>query len=261
MSDAPQPARFRRALHERLASLYRLELEQLDRKNGSVTRDDSYWVSHAHPNSIRRQVDIFLRYVAYIDPRATVLDWGCSHAPDACLLREFYGQSIVLHGCDFQPVGRFPVFHDFAALSYRQLTDPVRLPYEDATFDAVVSSGAIEHAAADLESLKELRRILKDDGTLIITFAPNQSSYSEFLARFLKLQSHTRLYKKSELIWLLKHYGFLPQVSGYHQFLPAQRSQRLLGRLWPLNRGLERIWPLNVFCANIYVVSIKKTQM
>jgi len=32
--------------------------------------------------------------------RTSILDWGCHHAPDACLIRARFGQAVALHGCD-----------------------------------------------------------------------------------------------------------------------------------------------------------------
>jgi len=214
-----------------------------------------YLLAHASPNSIRRQVEVFARYARFVPPGSRVLDWGCHHAPDSCMLREELGDAVTIHGCDFLPPGHFEPFHRFAGLEYRQLDDPIRLPYEAQTFDAVVSSGALEHAAMDLESLKELHRIIKEGGHLIITFLPNRLSYTEALARGWGLAAHLRLYGRSEAARMLLHHGFAPVHSGYHQFLPAHRARGLMKALWPLNGVLEGTWPLKLFCSNVFLVA------
>ena len=238
-----------RGLWERLDALYSQEREAL--------AEQGYLAEHARANSIRRQVDVFERYRRFIAPTDRVLDWGCNHAPDSCLLRETFGESIDLHGCDFAMPGRFRKFHEFARLDYRMLDDPIQLPYESQTFDALVAAGALEHAMMDFESLKELHRVLKPGGRLIVTFLPNRLSLNEFVARRRKVQAHRRLYGKGEALSMLRHYGFDPLFAAYHQFLPAHRGQKLLGGAWGLNRLLERARPLNMLCSNIMIVSQK----
>jgi SAM-dependent methyltransferase len=238
-----------RALCDRLEALYLQEVDALAERG--------YFAEHARRNSIRRQVDTFERYRRFIAAEDRVLDWGCRHAPDSCLLRAAFGESIALHGCDFVAPDRFRRFHEFARLDYRMLVDPIRLPYEDQTFDAVVAAGVLEHTMMDLESLKELHRVLKVEGRLIVTFLPNRLSLNEFVARGRGLKAHRRLYGKAEALSMLRHHGFDPLLAAYHQFLPAHRGQKLLGAAWRINRHLERVWPLKLFCSNIMIVSQK----
>jgi SAM-dependent methyltransferase len=253
VTECPPSRSRRQALHERLSSLYRQELVAL----GSP----EYLAAHSDPSSIARQIEVFERYLPYIEPAGTILDWGCHHAPDACLLREVLGEAVALHGCDFNPPDQFVHFHGFARLHYRQLQDPIVLPYESRSFDAVISSGALEHTMMDYESLKELHRVLKDDGLLVITFLPNRLSITEFAARRLGMNAHLRRYGMGEALQMLRHFGFNPVVHGYHQFLPAHRWRRLLEPLWPLNHALERAWPLNRLCANLMIVSQARSIM
>jgi SAM-dependent methyltransferase len=155
----------------------------------------------------------------------------------------------------------FANFHGFAGLEYLRLTDPVRLPYDSHSVDVVVASGVLEHAAMDFESLKELHRVLREKGKLIITFLPNRLSYTEFSARRRGLSHHRRLYGLTEALQMVRHHGFHPIYHVYDQFLPAHRFQRTLGKLWHLNGLLERIWPLRLFCANITIVAERLTVM
>src|SRR5206468_37127 len=78
-----------------------------------------------------------------------------------------------------------------------RLTDPVRLPYPDGTFDAVVGSGVLEHTAMDGESLKELYRVLRTGGLLVVTFLPYAYSWDEWYRRNVaKAGYHRRLYTR-----------------------------------------------------------------
>jgi SAM-dependent methyltransferase len=247
------PHRRSRALDRHLDELYRREVE--------TDGGREYLRVHATHSSIARQVDVVERYLRSIPSGAKVLDWGCHHAPDSCLLRDALGDDVTLHGCDFDPPGRYPAFHGFARLAYRQLNHPITLPYEPETFDAVISSGVLEHAAMDYESPNELHRVLKENGTLVITFLPNRLSFSEWAARQRGMNAHRRLYGLGKAVRMLLHHGFYPRVARYHQFIPAHHYQTALGRLWPVNDALERLWPLKLFCANIMIVAEKRLIM
>jgi SAM-dependent methyltransferase len=179
------------------------------------------------------------------------------------------GRDVELYGCDVFPPGDFPHFHAYAGLEYHQLDHPYRLPYEDSSFDMVLSSGVLEHVPMDYESLKEIYRVLKPDGLFLVTFLPNRYSYTECAARILQQlfprregsRGHRRLYRRRVFAETLKHYGFLPLRTGYHQFIPTQEFPRLFRRLWPLNGPLERLWPTRLLCANVWAVARKRQSL
>src|ERR1041385_6161003 len=54
-----------------------------------------------------------------------------------------------------------------------EVCDGTKLPYEDQTFDAVISFETIEHTKAFNEMLAEFRRVIKNDGVIIIS-TPNR---------------------------------------------------------------------------------------
>lgn len=243
----------RRSLEHRLASLYASE--------SGPERARAYLASHAHANSIARQVDVFEWYRPYLPASGVILDWGCQHAPDACMIREVLGDSVEIHGCDFVEPGFYPGFHGFAGLHFQHLDDPVRLPYRSWMFDAVIASGVLEHTMMDYESLKELHRVLKPGGLLAISFLPNRLSLSEWVARRRGLTCHLRLYGRGEAHRMLLHHGFQPIESRYHQLIPAHRGQSIFGGLWRFNALLERAWPICYLCANVAIVARARTEM
>jgi SAM-dependent methyltransferase len=194
-----------------LASLYR--------DHCALHPPHPYILEHQKPACIANQVRTFQWYRPYLPPSGSVLDWGCYHSPDACMLRAWYGDRFELHGCDFADRDAHRVFHDFSGCDYRQLDDCVELPYPSAAFDAVIASGTLEHTAMDYESLKELHRVLKPDGVLIISYLPNSLSVREWIQRNVhKKDFHRRLYGASEAIQLLKRSGFYPATMRYHTF-------------------------------------------
>ncbi|MEA2346966.1 MAG: hypothetical protein QOG62_753 [Thermoleophilaceae bacterium] len=216
---------------------------------------DWYLEDRARESDIRRLLDVFERYRPYLPSRGRFLDWGCHHAPDACLIRNALGDEPELYGCDFAQPGLFPAFHGYAGMEYTQLDAAYRMPYDDAAFDVVVGAGVVEHTANDSESLKELHRVITDGGLLVMTFVPNRRSYTEFLGRHLKSgRAHRRPYGRAEIHRLLLHHGFIPEAIGYHQMIPRQ-PEALTAHLWSLNAALERTRPVSWLSSNLMVIA------
>jgi SAM-dependent methyltransferase len=108
---------------------------------------------------------------AYLATQATrlggrVLDFGCGRAHTVRLLRkqgvDAYGTDIFFDGMDWMASGP----HDLVeAGTVREIADGV-LPFEDATFDTIVSDQVIEHVE-DLETaISEMSRVLRADGRM-----------------------------------------------------------------------------------------------
>jgi ubiquinone/menaquinone biosynthesis C-methylase UbiE len=239
-------------LFQTIQALYQKQLE---------IAPTAYLRAHASPNSIHRHVGVFLRYLPFVQECRRILDWGCFHAVDSCLLRTCLGDQAELHGCDYNDPEPVRTFHQYAGLEYHRLENGIRLPYADASFEAVIGSGVLEHVAMVGESLKELHRILANNGVLVITFLPNARSYTEFLARRMKVNYHHRRYSPRQIEQLLLHYGFEPVMIAYHQFIPAQKMQGVFKYLWRFNAALEKLPPFKWFSANLMVVAIRRTSM
>jgi SAM-dependent methyltransferase len=176
---------------------------------------DAYLAQHGTADYIGTKVRAFLWYSRYLPQRGRVLDWGCHHAPDSCLARAAFGGRYELHGCDFHDPRPFSAFHDCAGLTYTRLSDPVRLPYADGQFAAVIAAGALEHAARDIESLGELWRCVEPGGVLIVTDLPNRWSYKEWFNRLRRRPYHDRRYSLRYLGGLLSGAGFVCLESGH----------------------------------------------
>lgn len=191
---------------EVLASLYARQ---------TALASDAYLEQHADPRFIAGQVNVFQWYRQFLPASGSLLDWGCRHAPDSCLIRTAYGDQFEHHACDLPPAGQYRIFHDYAGVEYQQLTDAVELPYESNRFDTIVASGVLEHVAMDYESLKELYRVMKVGGRLMITYLPNRLSWREWRARRTRQLAHRRLYSLRLIRELLLRTGFYPERIGY----------------------------------------------
>lgn len=229
-------------------------LANLFQEQLGLTPGNRYLLEHGRPACIANHVRTFHWYLPYLPEQGVVLDWGCQHAPDSCLLQARCPDRFELHGCDFPVAGTFQAFHDFAGIQYKQLQDDAHLPFASNSFDVVIGSGVLEHAARDYECLKELYRILKPNGLLVVSYLPNWLSIKEWRRRtFGNHDFHRRLYGMSEAKQLLKRSGFYPIASRYHTFFWERVVSAVgLGR-W--RRGLSAVagtlLPVQVFSSTL----------
>ncbi|MCK9362797.1 MAG: class I SAM-dependent methyltransferase [Syntrophales bacterium] len=73
--------------------------------------------------------------------------------------------------------------------------DALSLPFKTGTFSMVVCSEVLEHIPDDLSALKEIERVLADEGTLVLTF-PHRRAYFALDDRFVR---HFRRYDLAEM--------------------------------------------------------------
>jgi SAM-dependent methyltransferase len=219
-----------------LGSLYRTQLNERG--------PDAYLEQHANPVFCLGTARTFDFYLPYLPESGAFLDWGCRHAPDSCLLRFRSRGAKTIHGCDVEAPNRYSTFFDYAGLEYTRLNHHFLLPYPDNHFDAVIASGVLEHVPMDYESLKELYRVLRPGGRLVITYLPNSLSIEEFVRRRTGQLFHKRLYSRYQLQTLLVHTGFQPLTLGYQtrlDLLPMDQAGLRVTRnlLGPI--GLHRL--------------------
>ncbi len=245
--------------NDRLKALLR-ELYARQLAQGTSEQERVYLESHRVPNFIMDQVSTFQWYRPHLPESGAILDWGCRHAPDSCLLRAVFGDRYELHGCDFWQPGLLDIFHDFAGLQYTQLTTPFELPYEDNTFDTVIGAGVLEHVALEHDALRQLYRILKPGGKLIIYYLPNRWSLQEWRARTFHGKGHRRLYTLGGTRTKLKEFGFWPLQWGYQDIHFWENRLRLFGRgprVVACEKRLARLFPLRLFCTTIRLIAVK----
>ena len=95
--------------------------------------------------------------------------------------------------------------------------DMFRLPYADGSFDAVIVSNALHIVPQPEKALREIRRVLKDDGVLIApTFTHSENSFSgKVRAFFMKLAGfplHSR-WTSEEYLTFLRQNGWTVRKS------------------------------------------------
>ena len=99
-----------------------------------------------------------------------------------------------------------------------EIIDIQNIPYEDNTFDLIISSHVLEHVPDDFLALKEFYRVLKPNGKAVIlipslsslkkTFEFPQINSPELRQRYYKQHDHRRYYADDDFYRLLELAGF-----------------------------------------------------
>jgi cyclopropane fatty-acyl-phospholipid synthase-like methyltransferase len=208
----------------------------------------------------REYASVVDRIVA--DNPGTVLDWGCGWG---LISHELMARGVEVASTDYAPdqPGRRPSAH-YPDVEISYLDDPVKLPFGDGSFDAVLSLGVLEHVAEPDASLEELDRVLRPGGRLYVYKLPNRFSWLEWVARRLGLEHHgmrpeDRLYTVNSAVELVERHGFSVESARRANMLPLTLPGAAVGRaagaLWALNRLLARVPGLNLLATNVEVIA------
>jgi ubiquinone/menaquinone biosynthesis C-methylase UbiE len=202
------------------------------------------------------------------DGARSILDWGCGWGQVSHLLKR---AGLEVSSFDYRPeadadgLRRLERFPDVEA--YISISDPRKLPYDDARFDAVLSCGVLEHVVDPDASLEELKRVLRPGGMLYVYKLPNRFSYLEWIARRLAgrgLYYHGQdrydaLYDIRSARELVTRHGFaiteLERVNMLPLTLDGPRFQQHSEAIWTVNRALGRVPGLNVLATNVELIA------
>ncbi len=125
------------------------------------------------------------------------------------------------------------VFFDGTALPVT--TESVDLAVAVAVFEHV-GNNTLDHTARRAW-LREVSRVLKPGGRLLIVACPNRHSYAEALARLLGLPHHTKTFSGNEMRMLIEEAGLaIEEIQFTHPFIDFY-PLRLMQRLWSVCYG------------------------
>jgi SAM-dependent methyltransferase len=221
-----------------------------------------------------RSAPQMLEYAAIVqrlaaDAPAAVLDWGCGLGQVSDLLQR---AGLNVTSFDYredgpdavQPLPRYPNVRAYLS------SDPRALPYADASFDAVLSCGVLEHVLDPDASLDEVARVLRPGGRLYVYKLPNRTSYLEWIARRLGrrlgmyyhgVEPNDRLYTVAGAREIVRRHGYDVEELRLANMLPLTLDMALFQRprtaraVWSANRALARVAPVNRLATNVELVA------
>ena len=184
-----------------------------------------------------------------------LLDWGCGRGHVTLLLREM-GADVT--ACDVAAGVAGPLV-ERAGQGVIALEHDYVLPFEGGRFDVVVSFGVLEHVASDIDSLGEIRRVLKDAGLLFCFYVPYFLSWTQRLMRLRGSTYHDRLYSKRRIGRLAERAGFDILDIWHRQLLPKIRLRYPCYRIFEsMDQFLTNYSLLKYLATNIEFVACKK---
>jgi ubiquinone/menaquinone biosynthesis C-methylase UbiE len=153
----------------------------------------------------------FLKVWVRLSPTERLLDIACGTGEfERIVLAEHSTQQIVGVDISEQMLAiAQQKLHNFPTVSF-QIANASTLSFEDHSFDVVVSANAFHYFDDPLLSLKEMRRVLKPSGRLIILDWCRDFFVCQICDVLLKLvdPAHRQCYTQDELHHLLTTSGF-----------------------------------------------------
>ncbi|HEX6099680.1 MAG TPA: class I SAM-dependent methyltransferase [Thermoanaerobaculia bacterium] len=227
-------------------------------------------------NQYRRLYELTSAHVPS-GPGVTVLDWGCGRGHFTYyLLRR--GYRVTAYSLEDPPelFARLPAA-ERERLTFVRGEDPAGLPFADGSFDAVFSVGVLEHVrelgGTEIESLQEIRRVLRPGGVLVVYHLPNRFSPIEAVARMRHrrhdpregFKFHQYRFTAAEISRLSKAAGLQLRAMGRYGFLPrnslsrlpasARSSRRVASWINVADFALERVF--SPFTQNYFFVAAR----
>ena len=192
----------------------------------------------------------------------SVLDWGCGKGHVSKLLRNLGPK--YLESCDLltnEDDSAFgqetPILKQFG-IKVKPLEHEYILPYENASFDVLISVGVLEHVPNDRASLLEINRVLKPGGLFFCFFLPTNLSWTQKLAHLRGNFYHDRFYNEASVKKMIIPAGLELVDVWYRQFLPKNSVRYPNFRLFEtIDQFItEKTW-LRYFATNVEFVSMK----
>lgn len=194
-----------------------------------------------------------------------ILDWGCGYGQMTYLLGN-RGLEVTAYDVTKRPnLQKIKLFSDMP-ITYGR--NDYKLPFADASFDAALSCGTIEHVPEPEKSLGEINRVLSDGGLFFIYMLPSKYSYAEWLADRRGISVHPVKYTPAKIRKLLEAAGFSRIRVLRSNFFPknltglpkiAKKAYGAIERVViPSDKVMSRIPLLNLLCGVLEVTARKR---
>ena len=182
-------------------------------------------------------------------PDLKILDWGCGKGQVSYLLNQAGAR---VTSADVDPTEGSLILGP----TVQSLDHPYELPFETGQFDVVLSVGVLEHVPQEVDSLREIRRVLRPNGLFFCFNLPYKYSWVMWAVRLLGNWYHDRLYGRSQTRQLLQSSNFQVLDLWQRQLLPKNRLRLPGFRFWErLDQCLVENTPLAMFASSLEFVA------
>jgi SAM-dependent methyltransferase len=180
----------------------------------------------AQPAGLKRRLDFVLRHLG---AHRRILDVGCGEAQITAELGHGGAQVVGIDPAA-EPLRRALAKHPQLDLRVISMQEP--WPLQNASFDLVWAGEVIEHVADTAGWLSEVRRVLRSDGTLLLSTPAHDLLHrlglalrpGAFAAHFDPRADHLRFYTRATLRTLLEDFGFHDIRVGATGGIPGGRQ-------------------------------------
>ena len=176
----------------------------------------------------RRLIYLKIRGLKSIWGGKAVLDVGCGSKP----YKKLFGNASRYIGTDVNVTG-----HDHTDSEVDIYFDGVKLPFDDNEFDVVVLFEVLEHVEDLDQLLSDIARVLKDDGSLILS--------TPFIWEEHEMPYDFRRFTKIGLRKTCEKYGFVPEFESRNGSFAATILQVICNKIFIL-AGNSRIFRIIV---------------
>jgi len=203
----------------------------------------------------------------YLKDGSLILDWGCGSGHFSYFLLSL-GYNVSAFTIEDECYLSEHLYQSFAdRYSIIKGQNPLsNLPYADRSFDSVVSIGVLEHVRetgnTEINSLNEIKRVLKPGGYFICYHFPNKYSWIESIAQVVSKQYHHNFkYNKRDVINLMKQSGLQLVDFKRYAFLPRNIFRTIPNSVLLADtfNSVDKILSsaVNILCQNNYFVARK----
>ena len=178
---------------------------------------ESYWANGKNTFSGDKQgyAENFRRWMHAelndLPPQSPILEVGCG---DASFTKELARYSSDVTAIDISSAQIAENNQRFAGIKFLQHDVAEQFPFADATFEAIWCSEVLEHLFDPAFALREMHRIMKPGGRLLVT-VPYHGRFKNVLIALFKFDEHyvpsnphIRFYTKRTLSTLAERAGF-----------------------------------------------------
>lgn len=173
-------------------------MKRLTKKNINTPEHFNTIFKDSHKFDVERQYQFY----KHIQPGMRVLDLGAGIYGFVELFKESGGQGAELHCLDFSEYAKKKVTKKYPDIIYK-IGNVLNTPYEDGYFDLVGAGELIEHMEEPKYLVKEMARITKPGGLMIISTVDPDCEDS----RGVKYPEHIYQFTKEDLLEMFSQYG------------------------------------------------------